>query len=194
MYSRQVGDREYTFGVSGRLYKSNVLLYDHQTESLWSQLMEKAISGPLAGQKLEKIPSTRVSWQTWRKRNTDTLVLSDNTGYDRNYAIDPYKGYYRVAGVMFPVGNVRTDLPAKDRVLGIQINQSTKAYPLKWLQTRPGTHKDQLDGEIIEIQVDSNGEVVSVRNHNGQPIVATFAYWFAWQAFHPTTQVFTSQP
>ena len=154
MYSRKVQDREYTFGVSGRLYKSNVLLYDHQTESLWSQLMEKAVSGPLAGQKLEKIPSTRVSWQTWRMRNTDTLVLSDDTGYNRNYAIDPYKGYYRVAGTMFPVGDVRKDLAAKERILGIQINHAAKAYPLKWLRNHPGTHKDQLAGESIEIQVD----------------------------------------
>ena len=156
--------------------------------------MEKAVSGPLAGQKLEKIPSTRVSWQTWRMRNTDTLVLSDDTGYNRNYAIDPYKGYYRVAGTMFPVGDVRKDLAAKERILGIQINHAAKAYPLKWLRNHPGTHKDQLAGESIEIQVDSNGEVVSVHNQNGQPIVATYAYWFAWQAFHPQTQVFDAQP
>ncbi len=194
MYSRTVQDREYTFGVSGRLYKSNVLLYDHQTESLWSQLMQKAVSGTLAGQKLEKIPSTRVSWQTWRKRNTDTLVLSDDTGYDRNYTIDPYKGYYRVAGVMFPVGNVRKDLPAKELVLGIQINQVAKAYLLKWLRNNPGTYKDQLAGETIEIHVHSTGEVVSVLNQRGDPIVATYAYWFAWQAFHPQTQVFKAQP
>jgi hypothetical protein len=156
--------------------------------------MQKAVSGPLAGQKLAKIPSTRVSWQTWRKRNTDTEVLSDDTGYNRNYAIDPYEGYYRVAGIMFPVGDVRQDLAAKDRVLGIQIKKTAKAYPLKWLQANPGIHKDQLAGETIAIQVDTNGEIVSVRNQKGEAVDATYAYWFAWQAFHPATQVFTSAP
>ena len=194
MYSRTVDTREYTFGVSGRLYKSNVLIYDHQTESLWSQLMQQAVSGPLVGHKLQKIPSTRVSWQTWRKRNTDTLVLSDDTGYNRDYSIDPYQGYYRVAGIMFPVGEVRQDLAVKDRVLGIQIKQAAKAYPLKWLQANPGTLQDQLAGESIEILVDEDGQVVSVRNQTGQPIAAIFAYWFAWQAFHPATQVFTVPP
>ena len=194
MYSRKVDEREYTFGVSGRLYKSNVLLYDHQTESLWSQLMQRAVSGPLVGQKLQKIPSIRVGWQTWRKRNTDTLVLSDNTGYNRDYSIDPYKGYYQVAGIMFPVGDVRQDLAAKDRVLGIEVKQAAKAYPLEWLRANPGTLRDQLAGESIEIQVDPDGQVVSVLNQSGEPIDATFAYWFAWQAFHPATQVFTSPP
>ena len=192
MYSRSVQGRDYTFGVSGRLYKSNVLLYDHQTESLWSQLMQKAVSGPLAGEKLREIPSTRTRWQTWQRRNPHTLVLSDDTGYNRDYAIDPYEGYYRVGGIMFPVGDVRKDLAVKDRVLGVQINQTAKAYPLKWLRANPGIHKDQLAGQIIEIEVDSDGEVVSVRNQNGEPITATYSYWFAWQAFHPETRVFKS--
>jgi hypothetical protein len=190
VYSRQIGDQDYTFGVSGRLYKSNVLLYDHQTDSLWSQLMQKSVSGPLAGQKLRKIPSTRTRWQTWQNRNPNTLVLSDDTGYNRNYAIDPYEGYYRVGSIMFPVGDVRKDLAVKDRVLGIQINEAAKAYPLKWLNAHPGIHKDRLADQTIEIEVNSAGEVVSVRNQSGEPIASIYAYWFAWQAFHPETTVF----
>lgn len=194
MYSREVEGQIYTFGVSGRLYKSNVLLYDHQTESLWSQLMQKAVSGPLVGKKLQKIPAARARWQTWQRRNPNTLVLSEETGYNRDYSVDPYEGYYRFGGLMFPVGDVRTDLAVKDRVLGVEINHTAKAYPLKWLRANPGVHKDQLDGQIIEIEVDSDGEVVSVRHHSGEPIAATYAYWFAWQAFHPDTRVFRSQP
>ncbi len=190
MYSRQIEGQDYTFGVSGRLYKSNVLLYDHQTDSLWSQLMQKAIAGPLAGMALQKIPSTRTRWQTWQNRNPDTQVLSDKTGYYRNYAIDPYEDYYRIGTLMFPVGDVRRDFAPKDRVLGVQIHKSAKAYPLNWLQAHPGLHKDQLAGQIIEIEVNPDGEVVSVRNQRGEAIPTIYAYWFAWQAFHPETQVF----
>jgi hypothetical protein len=167
-----------------------MLLYDHQTDSLWSQLMEKAISGPLAGQGLKKLPATRTRWTTWKNRNPDTMVLSDKTGYNRNYAIDPYEGYYRVGTIMFPVGNVRKDLSVKERVLGIQIDKDAKAYPLQWLSANPGIHKDRLAGQPIEIEVNPQGEVVSVRHQNGRPIASTYAYWFAWQAFHPQTQVF----
>jgi len=190
VYSRQIEGQDYTFGVSGRLYKSNVLLYDHQTDSLWSQLMQKAVSGPLAGKGLQKIPSTRTRWQTWQNRNPNTQVLSDATGYNRNYAIDPYEDYYRIGALMFPVGDVRKDLAIKDRVLGVQIGKTAKAYPLKWLRAHPGIHKDQLADRTLEIEVNSDGEVVSVRNQNGEAISSIYAYWFAWQAFHPETLVF----
>lgn len=190
MYSRQIEGQDHTFGVSGRLYKSNVLLYDHQTDSLWSQLMSRSISGPLAGKPLEKIPATRIGWQTWADRNPDTLVLSEKTGYNRDYSIDPYEGYYRIGALMFPVGNVRRELAIKAHVLGIQLGKEAKAYPLGWLNANPGIHKDRLAGQTIEIEVNPDGEVVSVRNQFGTSIPSIYAYWFAWQAFHPETQVF----
>jgi hypothetical protein len=151
VYSRKVDGKLYTFGVSGRLYKSNVLLYDHQTESLWSQLMEKAVSGALAGQPLNALPATRVKWASWRKKYPDTLVLSTETGYYRDYSIDPYEGYYRIGALMFPVGNVRKDFSPKKKVLGIEINSESRAYPLDELSVRPGIHDDNLGGTDIRI-------------------------------------------
>ena len=122
VYSSKVDDKVFTFGVSGRLYKSNVLIYDHQTESMWSQLKETAISGPMVGRKLKKISAERTAWKHWLKKHPQTKVLSTDTGYHRDYSIDPYEGYYRALGIMFPVGDVRADLPAKEMVLGIEIN------------------------------------------------------------------------
>jgi hypothetical protein len=190
VYSRNIEDYVYSFGVSGRLYKSNVLLYDHQTDSLWSQLMNQAISGPLAGKNLVKLPAIRTKWKTWKERNPTTLVLSDDTGYSRDYAIDPYEDYYRIGTIMFPVGNVRKDLSAKERVLGIEIGQKAKAYPLDRLRTNPGILNDRLGSIPIQIEVNSEGEIVAVRDEKGNPISSTFAYWFAWQAFYPDTEVF----
>ena len=139
---------------------------------------------------LQKIASTRTRWQTWQYRNPDSQVLSDNTGYNRNYALDPYEGYYRVGSIMFPVGDVRTDFAVKDQVLGIQIRKTARAYPLKWLRAHPGIHKDRLEDQTLEIEVNPDGEVVSVRNQNGEAIPAIYAYWFAWQAFYPDTTLF----
>ncbi len=190
MYSRNVDGKEHTFGVSGRLFKSNVLLYDHQTESLWSQLMEQAISGPAVGHKLRVLPSSRITWRTWHKRNPSTEVLSDDTGYSRDYSVDPYEGYYRIGGVMFPVGDVRTDLVAKEPVLGIEVDHHSKAYRMDWLRSNPGVHNDTIGKRAIQIEISPQGEVVAVRDNLGQAIPAIYSYWFAWQAFHRETEVY----
>lgn len=190
VYSRTISNEEYTFGISGRLYKSNVLLYDHQTESLWSQLLSKAISGPMVKTTLAKLPSSRVKWKTWRKKYPQALVLSADTGYSRDYNIDPYEGYYRLAGIMFPVGKVRKDLSAKERVLGIAIGDKAKAYSLKTITATPGTIEDRIGKDTVRIIVSDEHEVVAVTGQQGQPLAHMFSYWFAWQAFHPDTAVF----
>ena len=92
------------FGVSGLLYNSDVLLYDHATESLWSQLLGQAISGPSAGETLAQIPLIHTRYGDWLARHPDTWVLSRKTGY-RNipYGRSPYPGYERSSRVWFPV-------------------------------------------------------------------------------------------
>jgi hypothetical protein len=190
VYSRKVEGRIYTFGVSGRLYKSNVLFYDHQTESLWSQLMEKAIAGPLAGKSLRKVPSTRMSWKRWKKRYPHTQVLSTDTGFSRDYSRDPYEGYYRTLGIWFPVGDIRTDLSPKERVLGVEIGGQARAYPLSLLKAKTGTVKDEIGGKTIFIEIAPDGEVAAVRDQDRKAVSSIFSYWFAWQAFHPETTVY----
>jgi hypothetical protein len=181
----------YTFGVSGRLYKSNVLLYDHQTESLWSQLREQAIAGPLAGSQLQSISSYRMSWGAWLKRHPDTRVLSTQTGFDRDYRVDPYWGYYNVGGLMFTVGDVRTDLKTKTRVLGVKTKSGTKAYPLDILaQHNDSVLTDQIGTSVVRIQINGAGEVVDVTDRKGVALQHIFAFWFAWQAFYPETAVY----
>ena len=191
VYSSRINDNPYTFGVSGRLYKSNVLIYDHQTESLWSQLKETAIAGPMVGSKLHKIPVERTSWGHWLKKHPQSMVLSPDTGYARNYDIDPYDGYYQTPGIMFPVGDVRTDLQAKEMVLGIEVNGAAKAYPLSRLESRGTAINDRVAGNSIKIVLSSGGQVVEVWDDRSRPIPVIMAYWFAWQAFHPQTAVYT---
>jgi hypothetical protein len=192
VFSRKINNSTYTFGISGRLYKSNVLLYDHQTESLWSQLMEKAISGPLVRSPLVKIPSKRIKWKSWLKKYPATLVLSDKTGYERNYSIDPYKGYYRIGTLLFPVGKVRKDLSGKQRVLGIVIHGKAKAYPLLEITRERGVIQDTIDGTTIHIKASKEKEIISVKDDKGSSVPHIFSYWFAWQAFHPDTTVYTA--
>jgi hypothetical protein len=185
-----VDGKTYTFGVSGRLYKSNVLLYDHQTESLWSQLMHKAVSGPMVKKELKRIPSRRTSWKSWRKKHPLTQVLSTETGYARDYSRDPYEGYYRVGRIWFPVGDVRKDLSPKEMVLGIEIDGRARAYQVSALKKKPGILKDQLNGTIIRIEVKEDGEIAGVTDGKGNPVQHIYSYWFAWQAFNANTSVY----
>ena len=152
--------------------------------------MNRAISGPMAGQKLSSLAAIRTTWKTWKKRHPATLVLSNDTGYYRDYTIDPYEGYYRIGTMMFPVGDVRKDLSAKVRILGVEVGEKAKAYPLDWLKSNPGLLNDQVGNTPIQIEISSEGEVIAVRDQKGNSIPSTFAYWFAWQAFHPSTEVF----
>jgi len=191
VYSRRVGEQVLTFGVSGRLYRSNVLLYDHQSESLWSQLLETAIAGERAGDRLESLEAVRVSWRTWRRRHPDTRVLSENTGYRRNYRSDPYEGYYRTGSIWFPVGPVRRDLSPKTRVLGVTVGGRSRAYPVKALQKAGDTVVDRFDDLTVVIEVNGDGEILSVRDGDDRPVVPVYAFWFAWQAFHPDTSVYS---
>jgi len=152
--------------------------------------MEKAVTGPLAGKKLKRLSATRTSWKAWGKKHPQTLVLSTNTGYSRNYSVDPYEGYYRSLGIWFPVGGVRKDLSPKEMVLGIEIKGQSKAYPISQLKKSPGILKDQVGGSPIQIEVAPDGEIVGVRDDKGNPVAGIFSYWFAWQAFHPKTVVY----
>ncbi|GAM64201.1 hypothetical protein JCM19232_3477 [Vibrio ishigakensis] len=93
--------RSLNFGVSGLLYSSDVLMYDSETESLWSQIHGEAVSGKLVGTSLEQIPMSLDLWGNWMARNPDTLVLSTDTGFRRDYSRDPYAATLRPPPFIF---------------------------------------------------------------------------------------------
>ncbi|MFZ0789299.1 MAG: DUF3179 domain-containing protein, partial [Chromatiaceae bacterium] len=78
-FRAEAGGKPLQFGVSGLLYNSDVLLYDRQSESLWSQIDRRAISGPHKGERLEALPLEHTTWGDWQQRHPDTLVLSRDT-------------------------------------------------------------------------------------------------------------------
>ena len=82
-----------------------------------------------------------------------------------------------------------TFLKDSDQIIGVKIGGIAKAYPLDRLRNNPGILNDRLGNMLIQIEVNFEGEVVAVRDKTGNPISSTFAYWFAWQAFHPDTEV-----
>jgi len=192
VYDRKVKSQELTFGVSGRLYNSNVLFYDHQTESLWSQIKEEAVTGPLTSTRLTALPSVTTTWKAWREAHPDTLVLSTQTGFNRDYSRDPYQGYATSPMVMFPVKKRDPRLPAKEKVLGIKIGDKSKAYPLSVLQQLTQPLKETVGGKALTITYQPEGQSARViETTTGKALPAVTAYWFAWVTFHPETEVYT---
>ena len=116
-----------TFGTSGNLVNSNLLMYDRQTDSNWPQILATAINGPAEGAVLSEIPVAWTTWGRWREVFPDSEVLTTDTGYVRSYGSDPYGSYnplggYYVpeSGAIFPTMWSDERLPAKEVVVGVK--------------------------------------------------------------------------
>ncbi len=187
--------RRLSFGVSGLLYNSDVLLYDRQSNSLWSQLMEQAITGAMKGTRLTSVPLTHTTWADWKQRYPRTLVLLPRTGYARDYQHDPYAGYAQSERLTFEVRahSTRYHYHPKERVIGVSVGGQHKAYPFIELGRSPSTVHDMLGGRPIEVRFDTEHQTGAVFDNAGRAIPSVIVYWFAWYAFHTDTEVFVAK-
>lgn len=136
-FDRRLGARVLDFGTSGRLYRSALVMYDRQTESLWTHYTGQAVAGRLTGERLQALPVSTVSWADFRDAHRDALVLSRDTGFDREYGRNPYPGYDDVNTSPFLFeGKVDDRLAAKTRVVGIEVDGDSVAVTLDVLQKR----------------------------------------------------------
>ncbi len=190
-YSKLRG-KDAEFSVSGLLYNSDVLLYDRETESLWSQILGEAISGELVGEKLKAIPISHTTWRDWLKQYPDTTVLSDNTGFSRDYSRNPYQAYEKTRSLYFQVNNkAPATYHLKEQVIGVEFDGVFKAYPFAELDKQGlSTFEDTVKGTGITIVWDSFNRSVKLFDKNGDRMAGVQGFWFAWFAFHPDTLVF----
>jgi Protein of unknown function (DUF3179) len=139
VYAREIKGQVYSFGVSGKLWANGLIMYDHQTDSLWSHVAGQAITGPMQGTKLHMLPATRTDWGTWKQLHPQTLVLDPlKSPHRRDYSGDPYEGYYysHDTGV---IATRREDqrLNPKAFVIGVRLDGAIKAYPFAHLSKEP---------------------------------------------------------
>jgi len=185
-------DGRLVFGISGLLYDSDVLLFDRNTESLWSQLMGKAVSGPLKGTPLPQLPARHTTWADWLERHPDSEVLSTDTGFGRNYERSPYNDYGRSRRLYFEVCNkAPRGLHTKELVLGVELGGSAKAYPFSRLKENgEQVIEDTIGGRQVRIHWNEQAETAWVTDQQGEEIPTVIAYWFAWYTFNPGTGLF----
>jgi hypothetical protein len=188
-----VKEERVEFGTSGKLWNSNLLMYDRKTDSLWSQILGEAVVGEMAGTTLELLPSTIVRFGNWKKLHPDGQVLSRDTGAQRKYGIDPYGDYYTRPGIFFPVRKKDNRLKDKDFIWGVVIGDHAKAY---WFEAvkREGKIEDIIAGHniIVKYQEDLDTTLIYQKEKDGtlKRINPFPSFWFSWVAAHPDTELY----
>ena len=148
VFERVINGQEVEFGTSGKLYNSNLVMYDRLTDSYWSQAMGKAITGELTGYELNIIPFDVITWQDWKNLFPDTVVLTTDTGHVRAYGVDPYGDYYTDSRIIFPVDNNDDRMHPKEIILGFNDGEIYKAYKQEDVESSI-TINDQINNKPI---------------------------------------------
>lgn len=188
-----VNNERVEFGTSGKLWQSNLVMYDRKTDSLWSQILGESIVGELTGTKLTVLPSDQIRYGDWKKLYPDGEVLSRDTGATRFYGTDPYGDYYTTPGTFFPVGTKDDRLEDKDFVLGIVVNGKAKAYFPESIKEK-GQIEDVFEGKRIVVRYEKDIDAVRLFEKKADGTLERINpfpnFWFSWVAAHPDTELY----
>jgi hypothetical protein len=142
------------FGTSGKLYNSNLVMYDRTSKSLWSQALGQGIVGKYAGQKLQRIPFDIAYWKDWKQLYPNSKILSKDTGFSRPYDADPYGDYYTSNQLYFSVSNHDNRLGLKEKIVGLEGGAAEavqyKAYKLQQIETQKVIN-DEINGKPVTL-------------------------------------------
>jgi hypothetical protein len=187
-----VGTADLVLRTSGLLNRSNKVMYELNTKSVFDTFKGRAVSGPLrrAGVTLEQISVVTSTWGAWKAAHPETTIVARDGGIGREYPLDPLQGRDD-NGPIFPVGDVDPRLPVQEQVVGVLGPDGTPlAFPAAAARgALEAGEQVQLRG--VRLELDGDG-LRAVRG-NGSAIVSHQAFWFAWSQFHPGTAVWTSR-
>ena len=186
-YRREVDGKTLVFGVSGLLYNHNFLLFDRETESLWSQFLGRAVAGPLVGKTLERVPIRQVTTGVWLARHMETQILRPPFPEKVVYQLSPYASYWVQNKSLFPLAASDESYHAKELVVGVVVGDAARAYVGSILTREGGRVDEQFQGKHVRVAYDS--ETGTFQWEVDEGVLLTVAYWLAWKAFHPKTEV-----
>lgn len=192
VFDPAVNGERVEFGTSGKLWNSNLVMYDRKTDSLWSQILGEAIVGEMTGTQLKVLPSDMTRFGDFKKLYPNGSILSRETGATRLYGQDPYGNYYTTPGTYFPVDKKDKRLSEKDFILGIVVNGKAKAY-LPEAVKKAGEVKDKFEGKEIVARYEKEIDAVRLFEKKADGMVERInpfgAFWFSWAAAHPDTEL-----
>lgn len=182
-----IGYKGKELGVSGRLYNSNLVMYDRETESRVPQILGKAIEGSIKGESLDTFQVYVTTWKEWKSKYPETLVLSRDTSFERDYDRNPYPGYDQILRVWFPLTAESDELKTKNIVYGIEYKNEFVAIRKEGFKEKyPEGLNVKVGGK--EIHVSYNEELNTFQVDDSE-IKSFEVFWFAWYANHPTTKL-----
>ncbi len=181
VFEAEVNGKIEQFGVSGKLYESNLLMYDKTTESLWSQIIGEAVVGDRVGEKLSVYPSQVMSLKQSSKKYPNLEILSKKTGYSRSYNSSPYGDYNNNTEIYFPISINDTRLPAKEIMYIVSVDNYSIAFQRNALSESDvatvSVGNQKISGKITD------GEI-EVKDEADKIIPGYTAMWFSWAIHH----------
>jgi len=180
-----IGYKGFELGVSGKLYNSNLVMYDRATDALVPQILGTAVDKEIEGTDIEQIHVFVTTFGEWKKLHPDTKVMTRDTGHFRDYDRTPYPGYEDILRLWFPVAAKSDALSTKEMVLGVENNGEFLAVQKKNFKDKyPEGLETELGGEQIKITL--NEDLNELQSDKGDYFEL---YWFAWYAYHPNTEL-----
>lgn len=203
VFDRGVGNEVVTFGVSGLLYNSNLLMYDRRSdtakESLWSQLQFRAVAGPAGADRIRLtiIPASVVHWSRWLEKHPDTEVIEPDPRFRRRYKRNPYGHYYSSDHLHFPVRPLPpADTPLyKTPVVVVGADGVRQVFPLPAVAAKAdaqGHWQTDIDAVPVRFIYRANPPTVEVElayADSKRTLEVIHTFWFAWYATHPDDAV-----
>ncbi|SLN76231.1 DUF3179 domain-containing protein [Roseisalinus antarcticus] len=190
VFDGRLDGQSLTFGVSGLLRHSDMIMYDHQTESWWQQALGEGIAGEMTGRELTQLPAWMESWAAFRDAHPDGLVL-DEPNWRRAYGTNPYRNYDTTRPFLYSGEDPPHDIPPLERVVRV----GDRAWPLTRLRaegtiTEAGLTLSWAEGQASALDKGDIGEGrevgnVRVRDVQGQDVAHDIPFAFAFHAFHP---------
>jgi Protein of unknown function (DUF3179) len=204
VFDRRVDGEVLSFGTTGKLRDSDLVMYDRETESWWQQFSGEALVGELTGMELEQLPARMVAWSDFRREHPSALVLDKETGFFREYGANPYAGYDSIdSSPLFAVRNDDDDrLPPKERVVYVEVGTSAFAVPFSSLMKE---RTIEIDTDSGALAVNWEGGVASALDEaaiatgrdvgaatvllEGEPVPFSEPFWFAVAALRPDIEI-----
>src|SRR3989338_1914149 len=195
VFERDLGEEVgvLTFGVDGTVLDNHLVLYDRQTESLWSQLHQKSFAGKLHETVLSSYPFTVMNWQTFKTIYPNGQALSQETGVSRDYLRNPYGNYHLTQDIYFPLSHMDERLPSKTVIFGITVGDKHIAIPKEIIIKEKDFFLDLEEQVTIHIVYDASLDFIQAflkKGEREEALQLEPAFWFSWVATHPQTEIY----
>lgn len=190
VYDRVVGDQTLSFGMSGLIYRADILLYDRETSSLWSRFLDEAVAGPSESQPILAIPNRLMTLGEWKSSFPESTIVSRENNYGIDYSIAPMGGSTDADGVFTTLPRELRYHPAMP-VVGVLQDGKAKAYPAGEILLEGGQVEDDFGGASINVTYTVTDQ--SFKTNLDTTIDHEITTWHRWTAAHPGTTIFKAR-